>query len=66
MAPLNHMFDDHSLCSESWCHHKRKEGGSETKPLKRDGKGYYCCKVADAKLFEAMKGKYKSILAEIF
>ena len=25
MAPFNHMFDDHPLCSSSWCHKKRKE-----------------------------------------
>ena len=63
---LNHLFDNNSLCLESWCHRKRKEGGSETKSLERADKGYYHCKVADAKLFEAMKGKYEKYISRDF
>ena len=44
MVPLDHMFDDHSLCNSSWCHRKRKsnkekEGGASTSPSERDDKG---------------------------
>ena len=66
MAPLDHMFDDHSLCDSSWCHKKRREEGGTTCPSERDNKGYYRCKKADAKLYDVMKQKYERYVSEQF
>ena len=63
MAPLNHLFDDHSLCTSSWCHKKRKLEGGVTLPSERDDKGYYRSKVDDAELFEAMNSKYEKYIS---
>ena len=63
MSLLDHMFDDHLLCSSSWCHKKRKLEGGVTLPSERDAKGYYWLKVDDAELFEAMKGKYEKYIS---
>ena len=67
MAPLDHMFDDHSLCNSSWCHRKRKsdeekEGATSASPSERDDKGYYRCKKADSILYKAMKKKYSKYI----
>lgn len=63
MAPLDHMFDDHTLCSSSWCHRKRKGEGGTISPSERDDKGYYRSKMTDRSLYEVMKEKYKRYIS---
>ena len=70
MAPLNHMFDDHSLCHSSWCHRKKKSDdekeGKTVDPSERDAVGYYRCKKADGKLYVVMKEKYSRYVSDEF
>jgi len=64
MARLNHLFDDHSLFNNSWCHKKRKLEEGVAIPAERDNEGYYQSKITDAALFDAMKSKYDKYSVE--
>ena len=67
MAPIDHLFDDHTHCESSWCHKKAmeenkiksKEIGSE-----RSREGYYRCKVKDKELYESLCDLYRPYITE--
>ena len=62
--PINHLFDNHTLCNPSWCHKRKQldkgESGNNNRPPvnpknEHDSKTYYCSKVSNKRLYEAME-----------
>ena len=62
MAPLNHLFNNHHLCDYTLCHKKKLI--NDNLPVdaedERNRKTYYESMGDDAKLYDAMKEKYKN------
>ena len=73
LAPLDHMFGDHHLCSTSWCRAKLMEDANTTethdkaiKKSERTKEGYYRCKIKDIALYNKMKFKYEKYISYQF
>jgi hypothetical protein len=71
MAPLNHMFDDHSLCCDSWCLKKRlasKNNDVTTASIKSQclEEGYYRTLQDNLALYEAIKTRYQRYISREF
>ena len=71
MASLNHLFDAHSFCSESWCLKKRISTKSTddtvTPPTsQRLEEGYNRSMVENQQLYEAIKAHYQKYILKEF
>jgi hypothetical protein len=70
MAPLDHLFNNHHLCCDSWCFLKQLETKTKDKAdneepprSQRLEDGYYRSMTNDLELYNAMKARYMKYIS---